>query len=81
MTYRRYLNTMRTQVKRFIDEHNKRPTQHSKDQDEKRIGKWIGTQIKNAKNRTHIMKDDDVYSIWNAFVTNVDYHQYFKTSS
>eukprot|EP00965_Chrysotila_dentata_P168215 5555027-Pleurochrysis_carterae.AAC.1 len=45
-----------------------RPSQYSKDADEKRLGTWIGTQQKNYAKNTHIMKDVDIREEWTRFV-------------
>ena len=47
-------------VKEFIDENNRRPNKRAKDNNEKQLGSWIGNQLQNAKNRTEIMKEQEI---------------------
>jgi len=67
-----------SQVKEFIDANKKRPSERSKNKDEKILGSWIVNQQKNYKKRTNIMKDDDIRKIWGDFVT--EYSSLFDTS-
>jgi hypothetical protein len=48
----------------------KRPKQKAKDPEEKRLGIWIGNQLKNTKGnqRKEIMKQDGPYNAWQAHV-------------
>eukprot|EP00965_Chrysotila_dentata_P175631 5798028-Pleurochrysis_carterae.AAC.1 len=45
-----------------------RPSQHSKDADEKRLARWIGNQQSNYAKNTHIMKDVAIREEWTRFV-------------
>jgi recombinational DNA repair protein RecT len=64
-------------VKKFIDTYHKRPSSHSKNQDEKYLGQWIGTQSKNCKKKTNIMKDTKIREYWEKFIRNTKYKEYF----
>jgi superfamily II DNA or RNA helicase len=60
-------------VKKYIDENGKRPTQKTN----KELCSWITYQIKSSKERKYIMKIDEIYSLWNNFVNDARYKQYF----
>ena len=63
-------------VKEYIDENHKRPSEVDKNEYTASLGKWLSHQLKNYKNRTKIMKDDKIYSIWSSFIE--EYKEYFK---
>eukprot|EP00965_Chrysotila_dentata_P140302 4638223-Pleurochrysis_carterae.AAC.1 len=52
----------------FIDLRKKRPSQKSKDADEKRLANWIQNQQSNYAKNTHIMKDIAIREQWKTFV-------------
>eukprot|EP00965_Chrysotila_dentata_P044496 1479338-Pleurochrysis_carterae.AAC.1 len=58
------------QVQDFIDAKGgtKRPSESSKDADEKRLARWIQTQQCNYAKNTHIMKDVAIREEWTRFV-------------
>jgi superfamily II DNA or RNA helicase len=66
-------------VKKYIDDNNKRPS--NKDKDKNKIiqsyGTWIGTQQDNYKNKTFIMKNEEIYNKWYEFITDSKYKKYF----
>ena len=64
------------QVKEFIDENNRRPNKRAKDNNEKQLGSWIGNQLQNAKNRTEIMKEQEIYDEWLEFINDDKYSNY-----
>ena len=66
------------EVKEFIDENNKRPSSTAKDNNEKQLGSWIGTQLKKVKNRKQIMKKQEIYDEWLEFINDDKYKQFFK---
>eukprot|EP00965_Chrysotila_dentata_P034860 1160617-Pleurochrysis_carterae.AAC.1 len=56
------------QLQDFIEARSRRPSSRSKDEDEKRLALWIGSQqYKYAKN-AHIMKDVAIREEWRRFV-------------
>jgi hypothetical protein len=63
--------------KLFITTNKKRPNTRSQNKDEKQLGKWLGTQITNSNNKTHIMKNPEIYNQWNAFTQSEEYSKYF----
>ena len=54
-------------LKNFIDENKERPSKHSKDLTEKKLGVWVTTQLRNYKNKTEGMKDETRYNLWTKF--------------
>ena len=63
-------------VKKYIDENGKRPSDSDKNKDIKQLGQWISNQITNYKSRKHIMKNDLIYNKWLEFMNK--YKCYFK---
>ena len=66
-------------VSSFIDTHHKRPYDKNKNQDEKKLGKWISHQITNYKKKTHNMKNEKLRTAWEAFINDPKYCDYFKS--
>eukprot|EP00965_Chrysotila_dentata_P106168 3506471-Pleurochrysis_carterae.AAC.1 len=52
----------------FIDLRKKRPSNSSKDADEKRLASWINTQQQNYAKNANIMKDVAIREEWTRFV-------------
>eukprot|EP00965_Chrysotila_dentata_P146466 4835882-Pleurochrysis_carterae.AAC.3 len=46
----------------------RRPSQHSKDADEKRLARWIGAQQSSYVKNAQIMKDVAIREEWTQFV-------------
>jgi superfamily II DNA or RNA helicase len=61
-------------VKQYIDVNKKSPSNSDKNVDVKKLGKWIGTQKQNYKERKQIMKDIEIYDTWTKFI--IDYKEY-----
>ena len=49
------------EVKKYIDENDKRPSSKHKNKEIKQLGQWIGTQQTNYKNKKKIMSDEGIY--------------------
>ena len=62
-------------VKLYINENNKRPSTHDKNQNIKQLAVWIGTQQKNYTRKEQIMKDDNIRQLWEQFIEQ--YSEYF----
>jgi len=54
-------------VKEFMDKYKKRPSDKSKNTDEKFLGSWIGCQLKNYKKKNNSMKTEERRKIWDEF--------------
>jgi hypothetical protein len=61
----------------YIDINKKRPSTHDKDRNIKIISTWINHQQNNYKNKTEIMKNEEIYNKWTKFINNDKYKQYF----
>jgi len=62
-------------VKKFIEEHDRKPSWSSEDKKERQLYGWIGCQQRNYKNKT--MKTKDMYRNWLLFVN--EYKKYFPS--
>jgi superfamily II DNA or RNA helicase len=69
----RWVNTL-NKVKNFIDDNHKKPTEN----DDKILSKWISHQIQNVKNKNRSMNDEYIYNLWNNFINDDKYKQYFE---
>ena len=65
------------ELKRFIDENNRMPSQCSKNKTEQKIGNWLSIQQQNYKNKRKSMNNSFNCQIWEGFLEK--YKQYFKT--
>ena len=74
-----WFNTLQKLIQ-FIDTNNRRPSQYSKDEVEKQLAVWVGTNQTNCKDniRKKCMKDDEIYNRWITF--NNEYSEIFLTS-
>ena len=66
------------QVKTYIDDNNKLPSQYHKNKLVKKIGYWINTQKTNYKNNTQIMKNNNIKTEFKNFLD--EYKEHFKTN-
>ena len=62
----------------FIDKYNKRPNSESKNNNEKKIGKWIIYQLQIYKNKKHIMNNQEIRNKWDEFIEKKT--QYFLSN-
>ena len=63
----------------YIDNNNNRPSTN-KDKYIKSLGQWIYDQQKNYKNKTKIMKNEEIYNKWTEFINNDKYKKYFQSN-
>lgn len=63
-------------VKTFIDENDKKPSRHSKDEEEKKLASWITSQNGAYKSDKQLMKYDDIKEAYAEFLE--DYSEYFS---
>ena len=64
-------------LKQFIDENGRRPSRGT--ETEKIIGYWLFNQIKNYKMSKHGMRDKNRRKIWNDFINDEKYKNYFTS--
>ncbi len=68
------------EVKKYIDENNKRPSTRDKDNNIKKLGRWIGTQLKNYPKKEQIMINDIIREKWENFINDIKYNKYFLSN-
>jgi superfamily II DNA or RNA helicase len=68
-------------VKKYIDENNKRPSKHNEDKNIKFMGCWIGTQKQNYSKKINNMKDENIYKLWTDFINDEKYKEYIQLST
>ena len=62
------------EVKKYIDEHKKRPSQGNKDKKIKNMSKWLTTQSFNYKHKIYCMKNKEIYNKWTDFMNDPKYY-------
>jgi superfamily II DNA or RNA helicase len=68
------------QVKKYIDENNKKPSSKDNNLQIKQLGKWIDHQVTNYKKKEQIMKNEEIYNQWTKFINDPRYKQYFQSN-
>ena len=64
-------------LKEYIDENNKKPTKISNNS----LASWLSNQLHNYKNKTCIMKTNNIfYNKWGEFINDSKYIDYFKSN-
>ena len=69
------------EVKKYIDTNNKLPSRGDNNKEIKSLGSWISNQQKNHKNKTKIMKEQDIYNMWTQFITSDKYKMHFISNT
>jgi superfamily II DNA or RNA helicase len=64
------------EVKKYINENGKRPTKQNNE-----LKCWISHQLINSKKRFSIMKNDNIYNLWNEFINDDRYKKYFDNDN
>jgi hypothetical protein len=72
---------MLNKIKKYINENQKRPSQHNKNTEIIQLSKWIGTQQKSYKNKEHIMKNKEIYDAWTKFINDANHKIYFMNNT
>ena len=73
-------NKLLEEVKKYMDENNKRPSSKDKDDKIKKLTEWLGTQSKNYNKKENIMKTEEIYNKWTEFITSEKYKKYFMSN-
>ena len=68
------------EVKKYIDENNKRPSGKDKTNEIKILGRWIQTQYTNYKEKAQIMKNLEIYNKWTEFIMSEKYKKHFMSN-
>ena len=66
------------EIKKYINENNKRPSQSNKNNDIKKLGNWIQSQQQKYKNKKQSMKNEEIYNKWKEFINDEKYKVYFQ---
>ena len=65
-------------VQEYIEKNKKNPSKYNKDDNEiKSLGEWLYNQKNNYKNNKEIMKEESIRSLWEDFINDDKYKQYF----
>jgi ribosomal protein S18 len=65
------------ELKCYITEHKKRPSEVSKNDNEASLGRWLAGQLRSYKNKTHGMTNPKRYKSWTEFIEL--FNEYFDT--
>ena len=65
------------ELKKYIDENGKRPSDKDKDTKIKTLSGWCSAQVKNYSKKAYIMADQTIYSAWTEFINHPRYSVYF----
>ena len=68
------------EVKKYMDENNKRPVLSSNDEKISFLCSWLTRQMTFFRRKYRIMKDEKFYNIWNNFINGEKYKQHFETN-
>jgi hypothetical protein len=64
----------------YIDKNNKIPSSKDKYKNTKQLGMWIRRQKENYNKNMYIMKEENTRKIWEEFINNEKYKNYFLTN-
>jgi len=62
-------------VKKYINENDKKPSITDTNTDIKELGSWISHQLENYKKKVGCMTNEEIYNLWTKFIT--EYEKYF----
>ena len=79
MSYKETWYDTLSKAKAYMDEHECRPSQVSKDKEIRSLGYWISDQIQNYKKKMFSMKDEAIRLQWEEFVTDDTYKEHFMS--
>jgi len=65
------------ELKKYIDNNDKKPPCTKKHNELFTLGRWIDTQQQHYKRKKFIMSNKEIYDIWNKFITDPKYSIYF----
>ncbi len=67
------------EVKQFIHINKSIPNTKSKNNKEKKLHKWLDHQKQNYKNKKYIMKNPKICKVWEEFIKDPQYSEYFQS--
>jgi hypothetical protein len=65
-------------VKKYIDEYNKRPSSNDIDKYIKSLSQWLSHQTTNYSKKQFNMKNEIIYNKWTEFINDNKYKKYFN---
>jgi hypothetical protein len=68
------------EIKKYIEEHKKKPSLSSKIINIRQLGIWFNNQTKNYKAKSCIMKNNNIYQKWIEFINDIKYNVYLLTN-
>ena len=68
------------EIKIYINDNNKIPSQHDKNAYIKYLSNWLTLQKNNYLKQINIMKNKNIRNKWNEFINDNNYKQYFITN-
>ena len=68
------------QVKKYIDENNKKPSSTDKNVWIRKLSNWIRHQQQNYQNKKYIMSNEEIYNKWTTFINDNKYKIYFQSN-
>jgi len=71
-----WLNTFE-KIKIYIENNKKCPTRNDPDINVKYFSQWISKQIMYNKKNIYVMKNEEIHTIWNNFINDINYKDYF----
>jgi superfamily II DNA or RNA helicase len=67
------------EVKKYINEKQKRPSSCNNEKKIKFLGLWIAKNITNHNKKLQNMMDENIYKKWTEFINDENYKQYFQS--
>ena len=66
-------------VESFFENHERRPSNKSKNVNEKTLAHWMETQLENRANHQYSMASAEICNVWDTFKTK--YNEYFRSNA
>lgn len=68
------------EVKKYIDENKKKPSDKDKNKQIKKLGLWMNRQNNKFNKQIEIMKNEQIRNEWSEFINSVKYFKYFLSN-
>ena len=68
------------EVKKYINENDKKPSSYGSNKEIKQLATWINCQNQNYKKKSQTMKNDEIYNQWTNFINDSKYSKYFLSN-
>ena len=72
-------NSNLEKVKEYIDSNKKRPSSGDKYKEIKSLGIWVSNYNQNYKNKSGLMKNEEIYKKWEEFIHDPKYLEYLMS--